>query len=214
MIKLEDLSSELRETLLHSGKTRAFHINEEIFSEGDTASSLPVVLTGSIRMMRYLEPGKEVTIGIFHSGEMFALPPVFDGKCYPAGAIAMEQTELLLIPRETFIEILRSSNELAFAVIQWMCDMLREKTATIQNLASSSPEFRIASLLIKLAEENSTENPVRITLRREDLAKMSGLTTETTIRTVKKLAARKFLSIEHGKIIIDSPQALKQFVSG
>lgn len=214
MVKLEDLSSELRETLLQSGKKRVFKINEEIFSEGDKASILPIVLRGSIRMMRYLEPGKEVTIGIFRSGEMFALPPVCDGKCYPAGAIAMEQSELLLIPREKFLDILRSSNELAFAVIQWMCEMLREKTAIIQNLASSSPEFRIASLLIKLAEEASANMPVRITLRREDLAKMTGLTTETTIRTVRKLAARKLFLIDHGKIVIDSPHALKHFVNG
>lgn len=199
---------------MRSGKTRSFQVNEEVFAEGDAASVLPVVLKGSVRMMSHLEPGKEVTIGIFYRDEMFALPPVFDGKNYPASAVAMEPSQLLLIPREKFLDILRSSHELSFAVIQWMCDMLREKTATIQNLASSSPEFRIASLLIKLAEESPAEKPLRITLRREDLAKMTGLTTETTIRTVRKLAVRNLFSIEHGKIMIDSPEALKRFVNG
>ncbi len=214
MVKLEDLSNELRQALLSSGRIHSYRINEEIFTEGDKALALPIVLKGSVRMMSYLEPGKEVIIGIFYAGEMFAVPPVFDDKCYPASAFAMEAAELLMIPRNTFIDILRSSNELAFAVIRWVCDMLREKTATIQNLASSSPEFRIASLLIKLADGGLAEKPVRITLRRKDLAKMAGLTTETTIRTVRKLAARDLFSIEHGKIIIDSPQKLKRFVSG
>ena len=67
---------------------------------------------------------------------MFAVPPVFDGGGYPATAIAMEATKLLLIERKDFLALLHDSSEFSFAVIQWMCSMLREKTATIQNLAT------------------------------------------------------------------------------
>lgn len=210
----QDISNELKHLLLDSGKRRAFHADEEVFAEGDNAAALPIVLSGKVKMMRYLEPGKEVIIGIFGEGEMFALPPVVDGKSYPASAITMASTELLLIPREKFMELLSSNGELALAVIKWMCDMLREKTAIIQNLASSSPEFRIASILLRISEQTPGERPVLIKLRRSDIAKMAGLTTETTIRTVKKLASRELISIDHGKIIIKSPGPLKKFLNG
>ena len=90
--------------------------------------------------------------------------------------------------------------------------MLREKTATIQNLATASPEHRIGHVLLKLADENSSPTPVKITLRREDIAKMAGLTTETTIRVIRRLAERGFVSIVHGKIIIDDVEPLKGFL--
>ena len=65
---------------------------------------------------------------------MFAVPPVFDGEPYPATVIAMEETELLLLHREDFLRLLRESHEFSFAVIGWMCEMLREKTSVIKNL--------------------------------------------------------------------------------
>jgi CRP-like cAMP-binding protein len=83
-----------------------------------------------------------------------------------------------------------------------MSAMLREKTATIQNLATASPEHRVGNVLLKVAK-GEPGFPVRISLRREDIANMAGLTTETTIRVIRKLAKKGFLTIDHGKIIID-----------
>ncbi len=107
--------------------------NEAIFSEGDDALFLPVVVGRTVKMVRFPEAGKEVIISVFGSGEMFAVPPVFDGGPYPATVIAMEDTELLLLRREVFLKMLRESPDLSFAVIDWMCGMLREKTALIKN---------------------------------------------------------------------------------
>jgi CRP-like cAMP-binding protein len=209
-----NISDDLAAILKQRGRTRLFRENEEIFAEGDDASFLPIVLSGSIKMIHFLEQGKEVIIGIFHEGEMFAVPPVFDGKRYPSTAIAMEDTRLLLLQRPEFLKLLRESSEFAFAVIEWMSEMLREKTATIQNLATASPEHRVATVLLKLAKDEGNNFPVRITLRREDIAKIAGLTTETTIRVIRRLAGKGLLRIEHGKISVDDDLGLKRVVAG
>lgn len=195
------LSNELTNRISELARKRTFYEGEQVFAEGETADFLPIVVSGSVRMIHYLEPGKEVTIGTFHAGEMFAVPPVFDGKNYPSTAIATEQTELLLLPRAQFLALLADSSEFAFAVIGWMTSMLREKTAAIETLATASPEHRIAKILLKLAGDDG-EFPVRIRLRREDIAKRAGLTTETTIRVIRRLAERGLLEIEHGKVVI------------
>ncbi len=202
----EDLNIQLNKL----GHKRVFYDNEQVFAEGDEAIFLPIVVSGKVKMIHFLDAGKEVIIGIFQSGEMFAIPPVFDGKKYPSTAIAMEETELLLLHRPEFLKLLRESSEFAFIVIGWMSEMLREKTATIQNLATASPEHRVGHVLLKLAEREMPDQPVRILLRREDIAKIAGLTTETTIRVVKKLAAKELLTIDHGKIVIDDIKPLRQ----
>ncbi|HEX3102536.1 MAG TPA: Crp/Fnr family transcriptional regulator, partial [Pyrinomonadaceae bacterium] len=160
----------------------------------------------------FLDAGKEVIIGIFQTGEMFAVPPVFDGKKYPSTAIAIEEAQLLLLHRPEFLNLLRESSEFSFAVIEWMSEMLREETATIQNLATASPEHRVGHVLLKLAERDDNSGPVKISLRREDIARIAGLTTETTIRVIRKFAEKELLTIEHGKILIDNAEPLRRHV--
>lgn len=207
---LQNISVGLHEALHKIGSRHSFTENAEIFAEGDDAGFLPIVVSGRVKMIHFLEPGKEVIMNIFEGGEMFAVPPVFDGLNYPATAIAMEETVLLLVKRSDFLELLRGSSEFAFAVISWMCEMLRDKTAAIQNLSTASPEHRVVRILLKLSERDIADGPVTIGLRRADIAKMAGLTTETTIRVVRNLAKKQFLEIIHGKIVITDPQLLRR----
>ena len=209
---LENISPELINVLEKRGCKHTFSENEEIFAEAEQAEFLPIVLTGSVKMIHFLEPGKEVIIGIFQAGEMFAVPPVFDGGKYPATAVAMEKSGLLLLQRTHFLDLLRESDEFAFAVIEWMCAMLREKTATIQNLATASPEHRVGHVLLKLAERESGHVPVRIALRRQDIASIAGLTTETTIRVIRKLAEKDLVKIVNGKILLDDIDRLRHHI--
>ena len=206
-------SSELVARLKARSNMRTFYPGEQIFAAGDAALLLPIVVSGKVKMIHFLTPGKEVTIGIFREGEMFAVPPVFDGREYPATAVAMEESQLLLLGRPQFLELLRESNEFSFAVLGWMSEMLREKTATIRNLATASPEHRVGTVLLKLARAESDAPPIRIGLRREDIGRIAGLTTETTIRVVRRMADKELLRIDHGKIFIDDPERLTRHLS-
>ncbi|MBK7933482.1 MAG: Crp/Fnr family transcriptional regulator [Pyrinomonadaceae bacterium] len=210
---LANISPELAATLYSRGNKRSYSVEQEIFAEGDSAEFLPVVITGAIKMYRSPEPGKEVIIGIFRNGEMFAVPPVFDGGPFPASASAIEDTQLLQIRRVAFQELLKESAEFAYSVIAWTCEMLREKTSIIRNLATASPEHRVGNVLIKLAEAHDPAFfPIRIAVRRQDIAEMASLTTETTIRVIRRFADQGMLRIIHGKVMIDSVMPLRQFL--
>ena len=206
------ISSELKAELKRSGYRQAYGDGEEIFSEGAAADFLPIVLSGRVKMIRSPVLGKEVIIGIFNEGEMFAVPPVFDGGPYPASAYAVEQTDLLQIERRDFLRLLNERSEFAIATISWMSEMLREKTSMIRNLAIASPERRIGNVLIKLVEAQERPCPVKIPVRRQDIAEMASLTTETTIRAIRRLADQGLVRIVHGKIFIDRLEPLEQFV--
>lgn len=210
----ENGSEELIKVLRRTARAKSFRAGKEIFAEGETALFLPIILQGKVKMVRFPEVGKEVIISVFGKDEMFAVPPVFDGEPYPATAIAMEKTELLLLYREDFFRLLRESHEFSFIIIGWMCEMLREKTAAIKNLATASPEHRVGNVLLRLAEKqhNDSAKPVRIPLRRQDIAEMAGLTTETTIRAARRLAEKNLIKIVRGKIILDSPEFLQEFL--
>lgn len=207
---LEIAGAELKRELHARARHRTFDSDEEILAVGDPPDVLPIIVSGSARMVQFPEVGKEVIIGIFRAGDMFAVPPLVDGKSYPASAYAMERSDILLLPRQQFLDLLRESHEFTLAVLGWMADMLRQKTAAIQNLAAASPEQRVAGVLLRLTEAHEAPPPVKISLRREDIGRMAGLTTETTIRAVRRLAAKNLLRIEHGKIFIDDRETLRR----
>jgi CRP-like cAMP-binding protein len=211
---LDNISPELTARLIERGHKHSYHVDQRIFAEGEAADFLPIVISGAVKMIRSPEPGKEVIIGIFRAGEMFAVPPVFDGAPYPSTAVAIEETVLLNIARRNFIELLKESSEFALAVIAWTCEMLREKSAIIHNLATASPEHRVGNVLIKLTEAQEPAFPLKISVRRQDIAEMASLTTETTIRVIRRFADLGYLRIVHGKIYIDDVAPLRQFLRG
>ncbi len=215
MIKLLEIAdTKFLSALKKLARRKSYSENQVIFSEGDESDFLPIVERGRVKMVRYPDAGKEVIIGIFEGGEMFAIPPVFDGAPYPSTAVAMEETSLLLLYRQDFLRLLKESPEFSFAVIAWMCEMLREKTATIKNLATASPEHRVGHVLLRLAEKEGADgDAVKISLRRQDIAEMAGLTTETTIRVIRKLAEKDLVKIVHGKIILEQASRLRRFLS-
>ncbi len=202
-------SHELALQIQKIGRSKTFQPNQEVFAEGDKAEFLPLILTGKVKILRFLPEGKEVIINIFQDGEFFAIPPVYDGGTYPATAIAIEKTKLLLIYRQDFLDLLEKSNEFSSLTMAKMSQLLRETTASIQNLATASPEKRVGHILIRLVKKEKM--PFKIALRRQDIAEMAGLTTETTIRAVRKLAEKDMVKIVHGKIILEDISVLRKF---
>lgn len=205
---------EILKILQSAGHERVFGAGEQIFAEGESALSLPIVVSGKVKMVRFPEVGKEVIISIFGPREMFAVPPVFDGGPYPATAIAMEDSTILLVGRDDFFRLLRESSDFSLSVIGWMCRMLREKTSVIETLATASPEHRVGHILLRLIEKKKAagDDSKIIALRRQDIAEMAGLTTETTIRAARRLAEKKLIRIVRGKIILEDPAALREFL--
>lgn len=210
---LENISRELAAMLHSLGHKRSFRTGQRLFVRGERSDFLPIILSGSMKMIRNPEVGKEIIIGLFHTGEMFAIPPVVDGGSYPATAIAMEETIILQISRTEFLNLLSESSEFSFQVILWTCEMLREKTSMIRTLATPSPDQRVGRVLLKLIDDASAEVPFRVPIRRQDIAEMVSLTTETTIRVIRRFADRGLVRIEHGKIFIDETESLRRFVN-
>lgn len=161
-------------------------------------------------MVRYPEPGKEVIIGTFGSGEIFAIPPALDGKRFPSTAIAMEDSRIHILPRPQFLELLNQSPEFSAVIMQRMCGILRDRSDTIHVLSTQSAEQRIAKVLLSLVEKERAVFPFKVTLRRQDIAEMSGLTLESTIRSIRKLADRGLVNIVRGKIVLDGTDGLER----
>ena len=209
----DHFSAKLTEGLFAIGTNRAFGVGEHVFFEGDRATFLPIILAGKVKMVRYPEAGKEIIIGIFQAGEIFAIPPAMDGKRFPATAVAIEESKLLMIPRDEFLALMGSSSEFSSLVMNRMCGILRDRADTVQIMATPSAEHRIANVILKLTGEMNGGEVKKITHRRQDIAEMAGLSLETTIRIIRKLADKGHLKIVSGRIFVETTDHLRNLVS-
>lgn len=208
----DQFSAELTECLFAIGGKRSFGGGEHVFFEGDQATFLPIILEGTIKMVRYPEAGKEIIIGIFQAGQIFAIPPAMDGKRFPATAVAIEDSSLLLVPRDDFLALMGSSSEFSALVLNRMCGILRERADTVQIMATPSAEQRIATVILRLAGEMNGCETKKISHRRQDIAEMAGLSLETTIRVIRKLAEKGHLNIVGGRIFVETTEHLRTLV--
>lgn len=209
---LQNFDSELSLQIIKLGYKKTFGANEQVFVEGEQATFLPIVLAGKVKLVRYPEVGKEVILGVFSSGEVFAIPPALDGKRFPATAVAISETQLLMLPRREFLDLMESSVEFSSIIMARMCGLLRDRTDTVQILATPSAEHRVASVILKLACDVKVSGTKKILHRRQDIAEMSGLTIETTIRAIRKLAEKGLLKIVRGKIHLETDEYLRDFL--
>lgn len=209
---LEYIDKEIAAKIIAACSSNSYTSGQIIFSEGQSADRLPIVKSGKVKMVRYPEPGKEIIIGTFQSGEAFAIPPALDGKAFPSTAVAMEPTTILFLPRARFLEIMSESPSFSSFILGRACGILRDRSETLNIFAQASAESRIAGVILSLVDGEGGKTPFTVRLRRQDIAEMAGLTLEAAIRTVRKLHERGVIDIEKRKIVVVSTEGLRELV--
>ena len=181
-----------------------------LFHERDPARGFYAVQSGAINVHRVNAAGKEQIIHIFRPGETFAEAALATEQGYPADARAVESSQVLLIQKDGFLDLLRRQPELALRMLASMSSHLRVLVAQLEDLALRDVETRLANWLVKRCPNPKSSQPVTIELSmtKRVLAAELGTVSETLSRTLAKLRAQKLLSIAGKKIIILFPLKL------
>lgn len=176
--------------------------NELIFFEGGHANFYYQLVSGKVRWVSINEEGKEFIQLMVEEGECFGELPLFDDGTYAATAIADEDSILIRLHKNTFLQLLRENQDLHFAFSRLLVERLRYKFLTIKALASSNPEYRISALMQYFKSHNRHTCPrsKRVNLTRQQIADMTGLRVETVIRAMRHLHEQGKLVIEKGKV--------------
>src|SRR4029078_2814670 len=114
----------------------------------------------------------------------------YEGRPYPASAIALERTSCLLVRRGPFFSLLDGHPTLVRGFLLGLPQRIVELTRRIPEVAGSRVETRFAHLFLKLADKmgraggEGTASPMA--LSRQDLADLTGTTIETCIRIMSR----------------------------
>ncbi len=173
--------------------------NEIVFNENDFARYYFQIITGSIRMFNSNNEGKEFTQGIFYSNESFGEPPLFINEKYPATAITTQESVIIKISKEKFLNILEEFPIYKTYFIELLARRIYNKSNTSKDIINQKPDFRIIAFLNNFKKNNNpNNNKLIVPFTRQEIADFTGLRVETVIREVKKMEKQnKLVIIDH-----------------
>jgi CRP-like cAMP-binding protein/CheY-like chemotaxis protein len=182
----------------------------ELFSEGDTPLNIYFVKSGSIKVYQSHPDGKELITSIYNANDFFGFEPILEGNNYHESAVAMQDSEVINIPKYDFLTLLQTNPDVSKGFISLLSKKVAEKEKQLLNLAYNSVRQRTAEALLKVRElKDSKEN---IQISRDDLAKMVGTASESVIRVLSDFKDEGLIEIDGGKIKITQPAKLEKVV--
>lgn len=176
---------------------RKFAKGESIFLEGDPAEHVWFVKEGHIKAVIHSASGRDQTLCMVGSGNMFGTCCCFGGGVYPCHTIAETDTSVVACPLRDFLVLLEKYPSLGGAVVNQLSLRLRQ-AKDMQSFEQESVEKRILHVLVNLAAEFGNTIP----LTRREIAEMTGTTVETCIRTFSRLESEGLVSGGRGKIMV------------
>ena len=207
------LSDEDRRRLAEVALLRSWDKGETLFNEGDPSDFLLTVLTGRVKVVKLQPSGKEVILEIFGPGDPVGAVVAYEGRPFPASAIALERTTGLLVRRGPLFGLLEKHPSLVRGLLSTFTRRIVELAQRISEVAGTRVETRFAHLFLKLADRmgrpRGTAVFIPLVLSRQELADLTGTTIETCIRLMSRWGKEGVIETEKDGFLLTDRAALE-----
>lgn len=198
--------------IIQNKRSKTFKKKDVLFEEQEHPKGLYFIAKGKVRTYKINSEGKEFTTGLYGEGDFVGYIALLEETSYTENAIAMEDCEAYILPKEDFITLLYNSREIARSFIKLLSGNVAEKEERLLNTAYNSVRKRVAHSLSMLCKKYKQENQSKtsISITRDELAGIVGTATETVIRTLSEFKEEKLIDIEGRNIVISAPEKLEK----
>lgn len=134
-------AEELAKALTAAGQLQTIESGKRLYSFGDAADGVYLIVKGTARVSLPGEPGKELVCRWAGQGSVLGLTSALCAKSYQFDVEAVEAVEAIFLPMGTVNEILRRQPELCMQTMNMMCDelsALRHTTDHMRNCCDHS----------------------------------------------------------------------------
>ena len=195
------ISTELKAKLSELGFQKTFEENEVILRESSYIKAIPIVLQGSLRVMRTEEDGRELLLYYIKAGEsciMSFLGGIHDDTS-KINAVAEEKTELLLIPMDKISLLVKDFPEWLDYIFKLYHKRFEELLEVVDAIAFKKLDERILDF-VKNKAKLSNSNVINLT--HEQIANELGSARVVVSRLLKQLESEGVVELGRNKITL------------
>ncbi len=195
---------------------RSYKAGHAVYFEGDTAEHLFLVAMGRVKLIRDTSSGHEVLLDILHGGEYFGNLKGLGAPLYNETAITYADCCILQISSQDFEAILRRYPDVTLKLLSAVGKRLEESRERLAQLSTYTVEQRIAAALLRLAERGGETREesvlIQLPLSRQDLAAMTGTTTETVSRVMSRFTKEGLVQSGRKWVAVADKKGLEELV--
>ena len=200
----EGLPAPDRTIVARAATLRSFRRGERVVTQGQAGDAFYVIVRGRVAVSVLSPEGREVVLNTLSSGDHFGEMALLDEAPRSATVTAAERSELAVITREVFFDLLRSNFVLTRTLLATFSRRLRHANATIEGLASLDVKGRLARYFRDLAVQRGRKAGggwvVVVRPSQREIADTIGSSRETVSRTMTQLA-KENLIVPKGKAV-------------
>jgi len=182
--------------ILSVAQHKAVPKDVQLYSEGDTCSAIAFVMSGGIRVFKIGEGGREITLYEIENGETCILNAscILSNMSYPAHAVTILDTELLLVPAHDFRGLLNRYAEMR----NFVFSLLSRRLTSVMTLVEEVAFGRMDQRLLEYIEEKSEDGKLPAT--HQQIANDLGTSREVVSRLLKDFERRGMVALSRNLI--------------
>jgi CRP/FNR family cyclic AMP-dependent transcriptional regulator len=194
-----------------SRTVRFFEAGETVCGYGDAASSLCLVVSGLVQLVRTTRSGRHLGLATLGPGSMFGEESLLGGPRSGTSAVALEQCTLWVFPANMALEISSTNAMFGFGLMQAMGQRLAETEIRLEQVAYSTISSRLAAQLLEMG---GGDPEAALFATHQQLADMLGTWRETVSKTMQEFRRRGLVASGRRRLILLDIEGLKLEAGG
>lgn len=179
-----------------------YNAGDTVFKEGEVPQFYYQIAKGNVKLNNVRQNNKELIHCILNDKQSIAEFTLFMNKTYPVNAVAITACEVLKLHKAGFLDLLVSYPNIYSKIICNLSDFVHFRLLMGGVLFEQNPASKLISLLDHLKSSQDDQDPFsyQVPFTRQQLASLTGLRVETTIRTLKIMEKENVVKISNGKV--------------
>lgn len=194
------LEGEALETFRRGSSFRSYRRGQLIHFQGDEPTFIFCIQSGSVKLFKTDEYNHEVVTRVLGKCEFVGIQPIFAGELIGTSAEALETSELCILPKAVFLQILELAPQLQAEMLRHTAKEWRKSEDLWLASATFTAEERVQAVLAQLATPYSgypkgRTGTITVTIPRVEIARAANVTPSTLSRILGSFEDRGMVKL-------------------
>lgn len=203
------LSDEELATINENRYEISFRGGENIIKQGTSSNHMVMITSGLAKM--YIEgiDNRNLILEIIKPWKLFGGPGIYVDNRYHYSVTAIDNCTACFIETANFKKVVRMNPDFAEATLVHCSFNGSKNFERLVNIVQKQMHGRIADVLIYLCQEVYENTVFELSITRQDIGDLSGLSKDSAIRILKELEQEGIIQIDGKKLEIKNLERLK-----
>lgn len=205
VVKSMKLKKECYPYFEKAGQIQNYQRTDLIYMQEDDADLIYLIIKGKVRIYVMNSNGKEVTIDILKSGEIFGESAFISQSKRPTTIQAMSDVEVIACYPKHLYPYLQQSQDLLINILQSLSQTCDYLTAMMKRSYTYNRYEKVAAFLLDQIQYDQQQE---ISYTHEEMASLLGLSRVTVTKVLNEFEKEKMILLQYKTIVIKDKNKL------